>query len=193
MKLYDNDIEERIENVSNIKVNTNEVPQWNRLTNDEYDADFIEEYSKKISDDSIKDVDALNAQDEYVNMELGVPRGPDGELENVKVKKRALDVDGMPIGKANKNHMLDTRAYEVEYGDGTIEIMYTNAIVECILSQVDDEGHRELLFEDIIDHRPSAGSVVNGPRDVKDEYGHRGLGFMHPMEERSNLLFRPQG
>ena len=76
----------------------------------------------------------------------------------------------MPIRKANKNPMLDTRAYEVEYGDGTIEIMYANEIAECILSQVDDEGHRDLLFEDIIDHRPSAGSIDNGPSGVKDEY-----------------------
>ena len=115
MKLYDRDIEERIENVSNIELNTNELPQWNRLTNDEYDADFIEEYSKKINNDSIRDVNTLNSQDENVNMELRIPRGPDGELENVnvKVKKRALDVDGMPIEKANKNPILDTRAYEI--------------------------------------------------------------------------------
>ena len=116
----------------------------------------------------IKDVDALNAQDEYVNIKLGVPQGPDGEFENVKVKKRSLHVDRMPIGNANKNPMLDTRAYEVEYGDETTEIIYANAIAKCILSQVDDEGHRELLFEDIIDHRPSAELVKTGPNDVKD-------------------------
>ena len=120
MKQYDNDIEERIENVSNIELNTNEVPQWNRLANDENDPDFIKEYGKKISDDSIRDIDMVNAQDEYVNMEIGVPRGLDGELENIKVKKRALDVDGMPIGKANKNSILDTRAYEIEYGEGLL-------------------------------------------------------------------------
>ena len=44
----------------------------------------------------------MNAQDEYVNMELWVPRGTHGKLENIKAKKRALDVDGIPIGKASK-------------------------------------------------------------------------------------------
>ena len=76
----------------------------------------------------------LNVQDEYVNMEVGIPRGPDGELENAKVKRRALDVDGMPIGRESNNPVLDTRAYEVQYSDGTVEILPANLIAECILS-----------------------------------------------------------
>ena len=171
MKAYNDDIETRIEQVSNIELNVNDVPQWNRLATDEYDADFIEEYKKKISDDSIKDADTLNAQDEYVNMELGIPRGSDGELEYINVKKRALDIDGIPIGRANKNPILDTRAYEVEHKDGTIEVISANTIAECILSQVDEEGHKELLFEKIVDHRYEAEALGINPEDnVKDGY-----------------------
>ena len=159
MRQYDESIETKIENVSNVALNTHEVPQWNRLVTDEYDADFINIYHDRISDNTIKDADILNAQDKYVHMEVGIPRGPDGDLENAVVKKRALDIDGIPIGTANKNPILDTRAYEVEYDDGTTEILSANIIAECILSQVDDEGHKQMLFEEIIDHRSTADAV----------------------------------
>ena len=115
MRQYDKSIETRIENVSNTVLNVNEVPQWNRLATDEYHADFIKEYRERISDDTIKDADILNAQDESAYMEVGISHGPDGDLVNAVVKKRALDIDGMPIGTANKNPILNTRAYEVEF------------------------------------------------------------------------------
>ena len=41
----------------------------------------------------------MNLSDEYVNMEIKIPRGSDGEIKSATVKRRALDVDGMPIGK----------------------------------------------------------------------------------------------
>ena len=86
-------------------------------------------------------------------MEVGLPRGPDGELENAVVKKRAVDVDDIPIGKANDNLVLDTRSYEVEFKDGTIEIIPANVLAENILSQVDENGHKQLLLEEVIYHR----------------------------------------
>ena len=59
----------------------------------------------------------MNAHDEYVNMQVKIPHGSDGTLENAVVKRRALDVDGMPVGKANNNPILDTRTYKLEYED----------------------------------------------------------------------------
>ena len=53
-----------------------------------------------------------------------------------------MDIDDVPIGKANVNPILDTRKYEVEFEDGTIEILSANVLAENILSQVDEEGHR---------------------------------------------------
>ena len=52
MRQYDLDIEARIEKVNNVLLNISDVPQWNRLATDEYDADFIEEYNNRISDDT---------------------------------------------------------------------------------------------------------------------------------------------
>ena len=51
----------------------------------------------------------------YVNMEVGHPRGEDGKLEHAIVKKRAIDVDGNPIGVPNKNPILESRMNEVKY------------------------------------------------------------------------------
>ena len=64
-----------------------------------------------------------------------------------------MNTDGEPIGKAHKNPLLDSRQFEVEYIDGTIEILSANIIAENILSQVDDEGQRQLLLDEIVDHR----------------------------------------
>jgi hypothetical protein len=51
------------------------------------------------------------------------------------------DHNGLPIGKANNNLILDTRMYEVEYPDGH-KIPH--------LPRVDDEGNRQhVLFEEI--------------------------------------------
>lgn len=83
------------------------------------------------------------AKDEYINMEVGLSRGADDHLERATVNKRALDVDGRQyIGKAHKNPLLDTRKFEVEFDDGTIEVLMANIIAEDILAQVDNGGHR---------------------------------------------------
>ena len=156
MKQYEDAINERVELVKESSLNVSEAPHWNRLSMDEYDKDFVAAYNEKISDDSIKGADE---QDGYINMEVGLSRGPDGELENAIVKKRAVDVDDVPIGKANVNPIMDTRRYKVEYEDGTKEILPANILAENILSQVDEDGHKQLLFEEIIDHRSNSDAI----------------------------------
>ena len=54
---------------------------------------------------------------------------------------------------AHKNPLLDSRQFEVEYIDGTTEILSANEIAENILLQVDDQGQRQLVLDEIIDHR----------------------------------------
>ena len=49
--------------------------------------------------------------------------------------------------------------YDIEYLDGSIETVSANVIAECVLSQVDSEGHRQLMLDDIIDHRSTADAV----------------------------------
>ena len=67
-----------------------------------------------------------------------------------------MDVDDVPIGNVNINHIMDTCRYKVEFEDGTIEFLPANILAENILSQVDEDGHKQLLFEEIIDHRSNS-------------------------------------
>ena len=76
--------------------------------------------------------------DAYVDMELGLPRGEDDSLMHEIVKRRKLDDDGNPIGTESTNPLVDTRAYEIEFIDGTTETLTSNIIAENLLAQVDE-------------------------------------------------------
>jgi hypothetical protein len=51
-------------------------------------------------------------------MEIALPCGEDGRMEYARVTKELCDNSGAPIGVANSNPNLDTRAYEVKWHDG---------------------------------------------------------------------------
>ena len=165
LQQYDVFISEKLAtNNCDISASTNQQPEWNRLTLDpsHYDKDFINEFNKVIDNDNIPHAqdDIIHSKpDNYLSMEVGLPRGPDDCIETAIVKKRAVDVEGMPIGVPNDNPMLDTQQYEVQFSDGTMETLTTNVIAENILSQVDNEGHRQRLLEEIIDHRSNHNAV----------------------------------
>ena len=62
------------------------------------------------------------------------------------LKQRKLDDYGNPIGTESTNQLVDTRAYEIEFIDGTTEILIANIIVENLLAHIYEEGHRQLLL-----------------------------------------------
>jgi hypothetical protein len=135
---------------------------------DEVDADFAEEFNKVISDESIKEADeeySADTFDNYLNMEIGLPRGDDDALHHATVKRRATTEDGIPIGTRSNNPLTDSRVYEVEFLDGSTEVLAANIIAENLLAQVDNEGHRQLMLKEIIDHR------TNGT-EIKKEDGY---------------------
>ena len=49
--------------------------------------------------------------------------------------------------------------YEVEYADGYKTSMAANTIAENLFAQVDEEGQRHVLFDEIIDHRVNQDAV----------------------------------
>ena len=74
--------------------------------------------------------------------------------------KRLRDKDGLPIGTAHDNPILDTRVYEVEFPDGhTKASLSANAIAENLFAQVDDEGNRHVLFDEVVTHRTNGKEV----------------------------------
>ena len=129
------------------------------------DEDFIKEYSNIINDVSLKESDDIGPHfnDEYLSMSLEVSRGSDIDIHDATVWKRAVDREGILVGKPNKNIHMDSRQYEVEFLDSSVETLSSNIIAENMLAQVDQVGHRKTLLDEIIDHRgePSTLSEVD--------------------------------
>ena len=56
--------------------------------------------------------------------------------------------------------LLDRREYSVEFKDGISESLSANLIAQNLYSQIDEEGNRHKLLEDIIiDHRQSKSTI----------------------------------
>ena len=109
--------------------------------------------------DSRPEDDDIDSYDKYIGAEIII----DGD-KRATVKRRMTDFDGRPLGTANRNPMLDTRQYEIEYDDGTTDAYFANVIAENLYSQVDDEGSQHLVISEISDHRKNATalSVADG-------------------------------
>ena len=139
------------------------------------DPDFAEEFQRVFNDDNIPEADDYTPEvmdDTYLNMELALPRDSDGP-EYARVTKRLRDANGLPIGTANDNPILDTRVYEVEYLDGHKAALTANAIAENMYSQVDKEGHRIALLDEIVDHRIDGTNITEEDAYIIDKDGGR--------------------
>jgi hypothetical protein len=69
------------------------------------------------------------------------------------IVKRKRDHDGNPVGRHDVNPILHTRIYKVEFPDGEVLEYAANVIAENLYSQVDKEGHHQVVFYDIVDHK----------------------------------------
>ena len=118
------------------------------------DPDYNDDFEAIISDETIKNADDNftpdTFNDTYLNMELSLPQGGESEPRLGRVTKRLRDANGLPIGLANENPMLDTRFYEVEFSDGSTQALAANSIAENMIAQVDDEGHRHVMIRELI-------------------------------------------
>ena len=70
------------------------------------------------------------------------------------------DLDSNPIGIANTNPILDTSQYLAEFLDGHEEAIHANLTTEYIYAQVNEDGHRNLVLDEIVDHRCDPNLVV---------------------------------
>ena len=89
--------------------------------------------------------------DTYIGAEVVLPKGND--MVSGTVKSRVKDFEGQPIGKADKNPILDTRVYNVEFSDCENAELGANIIAECMSAQCDIEGNQYRLMDHIVDHR----------------------------------------
>ena len=82
---------------------------------------------------------------------METPRDGDGP-DFDKAAKRLRDKDGLPIGRAQNNSILDSRMHKVEYKDGHKYLLGANTIAENMFAQVDEKGNQHFLFQEIVDH-----------------------------------------
>ena len=194
MSYCDTKISERLDvKNSDLTKQAKGIDQWNKLSITDEDPEFLEELNRVISDSSIPDgpddnisdykegptpVPGIHDQetvhsDAYVDMELGLPRGEDDSLMHAILKRRKIDDDGNPIVTESTNPLVDTSAYEIEFLYGTTETLTANIIADNLLAQVDEEGHMQILLDDIIDYRSNNYVVHNSDAFIKTSTGNR--------------------
>ena len=154
-----------------------EVKQEYILSLEDEDKEFIKEFKRVIDNKDIKDVEdvrpdinEIGEEDPYLNMELGLNRS-DERLQRARVKRRAVDEEGRPVGTANSNPLMDSRQYEVEFVDGGTEILTANIIAENLLAQVDEYGQRSMLIEEIEDFRTTSDAISDENGTYKTKTG----------------------
>ncbi|MGH7954979.1 MAG: hypothetical protein ACREOZ_03375 [Gloeomargaritales cyanobacterium] len=97
------------------------------------------------------------AYDKYISAQVLLPEGD--KLVSCRVVNRKRDRDDHPIGRHNRNPILDTRIYNVEFPDGHVQEFAANVIAESLYSQVDDEGNQYMIMQEIIDHEKDKTAV----------------------------------
>jgi hypothetical protein len=107
------------------------------------------------------DAFTIDAYDKYIGAQLDMPLMD--AMANATVKARKRDHEGNPIGSSNANPLLDTRVYEVEFADGTIDDYAANVIAENMYAQVDDEGRQFNILEELVDHRKDETALEGEP------------------------------
>lgn len=112
--------------------------------------DVYEPYEPDAEKPEVANFTPNNLYDALISAEVILPKGD--ILAPATVTRRKRDVDGNPVGTAHPNPILDTRVYEVEFPDGHTEEYAANIIAQNVYSQVDAEGRRYLLLDEIINH-----------------------------------------
>ena len=127
------------------------------------DLELLDEFQYVVSNPEVPEADQQFTQDifddRYLNMELALPHGDEATPQYAKVTKRLRDTNGIPIGTADDNPILDTRMYEVEFMDGTKQSLSANYIAKNVFAQVDQDGNCQVLLDEIIDYRTTGREV----------------------------------
>jgi hypothetical protein len=87
--------------------------------------------------------------DKYIAAEVLLPKGDSMVLGRIINPKR--DAHGNPIGVAHSNPIFDTHLYQVQFPRGQVEEYSANNIAHNLYSQLDSEGNRFLLMDQILD------------------------------------------
>ena len=109
-----------------------------------------EEYGDMLYEEPRED-DTHQDLDNYLHAQLMMDVG--GEQIQGRVIQRAKNPDGTKKGTSHKNPLFDTRAYLVEFKDGSVTEYNAIIIAENIYSQIDEEGCSFSILKEISNHR----------------------------------------
>ena len=150
---------------------------YSRLGSSASTQDFQDDYSNPEyelyeDDDGDRISHAMECNDEpttitydaYIGAEVVIPKGND--MVSGTVMSRVKDFERQPIGKADKNPILDTRVYNVEFSYGEIAELGSNIIAECMYGNCDIEGNQYRLMDHILDHRKDNKAVCKDNQKV---------------------------
>ena len=105
--------------------------------------------------------------DKHIGVSLTLPHK--GELKQGKIVRRKRNYDGTLTGTHHPNPLLDTRVYEVDFGDGNYFDYSANIITENLYQQVDNSG--SYIFKSIVDHRKTESAISKGEGWIKIQSG----------------------
>lgn len=129
---------------------------------DDNDKDATSNAARVSENVPVNDVTA--GPDSLVGAEMFLPHGDQNEIARVMGRKR--NNDGLFIGRAHRNPILDSRrVFTVKSPDGDQMDIGYNVIAEHLFSQVDKEGSQYCLFKEIIGHRKNSKAI-----DKADQY-----------------------
>jgi hypothetical protein len=100
----------------------------------------------------IPNVDDVDGYNEYIGAKLMFDFLGDDIARGQVIKGE----DGQPIGKRNINPILDSRMYTVHLSDGSHHKLSANIIAENLYAQVNEQGHQQLIFWEIIGHQTNS-------------------------------------
>ena len=122
IKDKDNDLLKLVDFIVDLIENP-EYKDFSTPTFHPYEDDETKPLSQPDADDQEGDPDTY---DQYVGATVKLP--VNGDYQSAKVRGRKLEADGSVKGRANKNPILDTRTYEVEFPDGRVSEYTANVI-----------------------------------------------------------------
>ena len=113
--------------------------------------------------DEVRHLDSPCAElnDNLIGAEVNIPTEDGPMLEKIKKRKRDHETN-LLIGLAHPNPILDTRIYEVDFGDGTYVDYSANVLIENIMNSADDNGQTAIFIDEIVGHRFNQEAIPKG-------------------------------
>ena len=135
-----------------------EGQRWQQLDAD----DLHRPVEDDATDTNAEDGFTPGVTDEYINCTVDIKHK--GELKTGRVRERVRDEDGIPVGTANANPLLDTRSYIVDFPDGEVSEYTANLIAEGMVAQCDADGIDVRLLDEIVGHKKDGNAVSDANR-----------------------------